>query len=228
MLRISRLACHNVHVTHLSTHRRHILQSDQLLLNIYSHRGSTKPGRFSLCTYANGIKKAKNHWRCFSGEDGIQEVYDTIVAIVTGGQQGAVSIIRLSGPDAVDIAKQVFVPQTGGKNGTWDPVSHRIYYGTAVDERASIIDEVLVLVMLGPRSYTAEDVVEIHTHGGGICASRVLQCCLQAGSRLAQPGEFTLRAFLNGRLDLSQAESVSSLVSARTVAAADSALAGLS
>lgn len=228
MVPISRLACHSVHVTHLSTHRRHMRQPYQFSLNEYSHSGSTQPSRFPLDTHANGIKKAKNHWRCFSGNGDMHEAYDTIVAIVTGGQQGAVSIIRLSGPDAVDIAKKVFVPQTGGKNGTWDPVSHRIYYGTVVDESASIIDEVLVLVMLGPRSYTAEDVVEIHTHGGGICASRVLQCCLQAGSRLAQPGEFTLRAFLNGRLDLSQAESVSSLVSARTVAAADSALAGLS
>ena len=84
-----------------------------------------------------------------------------------------------------------------------------------------------MLVMLAPRSFTAEDVVEIHTHGGGVCAQRVVQACLSAGARLARPGEFTLRAFLNGRLDLSQAESVAELVDARTVAAADSALAGL-
>lgn len=90
-----------------------------------------------------------------------------------------------------------------------------------------VVDEVLMLTMLSPRSYTMEDVVEIHTHGGGICAQRVLQLCLEAGARRARPGEFTLRAFLNGRLDLSQAESVQELVSARTVAAADSALAGL-
>lgn len=175
-------------------------------------------------------KRGRNLWRCFSVDNTTEEVddADTIVSIVTGGQQGAVSIVRLSGPEAVDIVGEVFVPGGGSKSGAWDPESHRIYYGNVIDQSGTLIDEVLVLVMLGPRSYTAENVVEIHTHGGGICASRVLQCCLQAGSRLAQPGEYTLRAFLNGRLDLSQAESVSSLVSARTVAAADSALAGLS
>lgn len=158
--------------------------------------------------------------------ESIDDDGDTIAAIVTGGQQGAVSIVRLSGPDAVEVARHVFVPASNATN--WSPESHRVYYGNILDATGSIVDEVLVLVMLGPRSYTAEDVVEIHTHGGGICVSRVLQCCLTAGARLAKPGEFTLRAFLNGRLDLSQAESVSSLVSAKTVAAADSALAGLS
>jgi len=156
---------------------------------------------------------------------------DTIVAVVTGAQQGAVSIIRLSGWDAVSIATAVFRPagssSPSSPNDTWTPESHRIYYGNAMNTSGSIIDEVLVLVMLGPRSFTAEDVVEIHTHGGGVCAQRVIQSCLAAGARLAKPGEFTLRAFLNGRLDLSQAESVAALVDARTVAAADSALAGL-
>ena len=159
---------------------------------------------------------------------------DTIAAIVTGGQQGAVSIIRLSGQEAVELASRVFVPAASSSNWTDPASSHRVHYGRAVDptenrdhERRTI-DEVLCIVMRAPRSYTAEDVVEIHTHGGGICASRVLQACVQAGARLAKPGEFTLRAYLNGRLDLSQAESVASLVSAKTVAAADSALAGLS
>ena len=151
---------------------------------------------------------------------------DTIVAVVTGAQQGAVSIIRLSGWDAVPTAASVFSPSGTYPDG-WVPETHRIYYGHAIDSRNAVIDEVLVLVMLGPRSFTAEDVVEIHTHGGGICAQRVVQACLSAGARLAKPGEFTLRAFLNGRLDLSQAESVAALVEARTVAAADSALAGL-
>ena len=148
---------------------------------------------------------------------------------MTGGQQGAVSIIRLSGMGAVDVvANKVFVPVEKGNGEKWCPVSHRVYYGYAVDGAGKKVDEVLCMVMLAPRSYTAENVVEIHTHGGGVCAQRVLQSCLSAGARLAKPGEFTLRAYLNGRLDLSQAESVSSLVSARTVAAADSALAGLS
>lgn len=149
---------------------------------------------------------------------------DTIAAIVTGAQQGAVSIIRLSGRDAVAVAAGVFKPAA---SGPWSPESHRVYYGTVVDEQGARVDEVLVLVMLGPRSYTAEDVVEIHTHGGGVCAQRVVRACLAAGARLAKPGEFTFRAFLNGRLDLAQAESVAQLVDARTVAAADSALAGL-
>ena len=153
---------------------------------------------------------------------------DTIAAIVTGGQQGAVSIIRLSGPEAVDIAAQVFVPASSKSTWTEAEQSHRVHYGYAINDENQKIDEVLLIVMRGPRSYTAEDVVEIHAHGGGICASRVLQSCVQAGARLAKPGEFTLRAYLNGRLDLSQAESVASLVSAKTVAAADSALAGLS
>lgn len=161
-----------------------------------------------------------------------QRDIETITAIVSGNNPGsAVSIIRLSGPEAVGIAGCLFSP-AGKKRDTtqpWQPQSHRVYYGHAVemDEPTKIIDEVLVIVMLGPRSYTAEDVVEIHTHGGVVCARRVLASCIAAGARLARPGEFTLRAFLNGRLDLSQAESVASLVSARTVAAADSALAGI-
>lgn len=153
---------------------------------------------------------------------------DTIAAIVTGGQQGAVSIIRLSGPGAVEVASLVFAPASSGSAWTDPDQSHRVHYGHAMNDENQKIDEVLLIVMRGPRSYTAEDVVEIHAHGGGICASRVLQSCIQAGARLAKPGEFTLRAYLNGRLDLSQAESVASLVSAKTVAAADSALAGLS
>lgn len=160
-----------------------------------------------------------------SDGDEYQADGDTIVAIVTGGQQGAVSIVRVSGDEAVETIGRIFV--AAGSKKKWKPESHRVYYGHVVDNGA-IIDEVLVIVMLGPRSYTAEDVVEIHTHGGGICAQRVLQCCLEQGARLSSPGEFTLRAYLNGRLDLSQAESVASLVSARTAAAADCALAGLS
>ena len=153
---------------------------------------------------------------------------DTIVAVITGPTtQGAVSIIRLSGDDAIAIATSVF-SSTTTSTPSWNPESHRIYYGHACDCITNqIIDEVLCLVMRGPRSFTAQDVVELHTHGGGVCAQRVLQSCLSAGARLAKPGEFTLRAFLNGRLDLTQAESVAALVEARTVAAADSALAGL-
>jgi tRNA modification GTPase len=109
----------------------------------------------------------------------------------------------------------------------WAPASHRIYHGAAVDSAGQRLDEVLLLAMLSPRSYTREHVIELHTHGGGTCAARVLRACIEAGARPARPGEFTLRAFLNGRLDLSQAEAVAQLVAARPPAAADSALAGL-
>lgn len=90
----------------------------------------------------------------------------------------------------------------------WKPQSQRIYYGTAVDGDGQVIDEVLLLAMLKPKSYTREDVLELHTHGGGVCAQRVLRAIIEAGARPARPGEFTLRAFLNGRLDLSQVRGV--------------------
>ncbi|KAG2447372.1 hypothetical protein HYH02_007700 [Chlamydomonas schloesseri] len=151
---------------------------------------------------------------------------DTISSIITGLSAGSVSIIRLSGTDAVPIALKAFRPGGRFRIG-WKPASHRVYYGTAVDGDENVLDEVLLLVMLSPRSYTAEDVVEFHCHGGGVCAGRVQRALIEAGARPAKPGEFTLRAFLNGRLDLAQAESVSELVGARTAAAADSALAGL-
>jgi tRNA modification GTPase len=183
--------------------------------------------------FSNSPPSSASSFTSYEEQDGSLDA-DTIVAVVTGAQQGSVSIIRLSGWEAVATAAAVFKPAGSSSPSspstdldTWTPESHRIYYGHATDTNGNIIDEVLVLVMLGPRSFTAEDVVEIHTHGGGVCAQRVIQSCLAAGARLAKPGEFTLRAFLNGRLDLSQAESVAALVDARTVAAADSALAGL-
>lgn len=152
---------------------------------------------------------------------------DTITAIVTGSQ-GAVSIIRLSGSDAISIASRVFRTGRGGRfKYGWKPESHKVYYGTAVDGDNLVIDEVLMITMLSPRSYTSEDVIEIHCHGGGVCAQRVLRATVEAGARPARPGEFTLRAFLNGRLDLSQAENVLQLIQARTPAAADSALCGV-
>ncbi|KAJ9521765.1 hypothetical protein QJQ45_015315 [Haematococcus lacustris] len=152
---------------------------------------------------------------------------DTIVAIVTGSvSQGAVSIIRVSGTEALAVAYRVFRPGGRFRMG-WQPRDHAIHYGNAVDGDERVLDEVLLLCMRSPRSYTCEDVIELHTHGGGVCSHRVLQACVEAGARLARPGEFTLRAFLNGRLDLAQAEAVTSLLTARTAAAADSALAGL-
>ncbi len=150
---------------------------------------------------------------------------DTIAAIATAivPQQGSVGIVRLSGADAVGIARSLF--QAPGQQ-VWE--SHRILYGyIRQPQTQAMVDEALLLLMLAPRSYTREDVVEFHCHGGIIAVQQVLQLCLAQGARLAQPGEFTLRAFLNGRLDLTQAESVADLVGAESPQAAQTALAGL-
>lgn len=157
---------------------------------------------------------------------------DTIAAIVTalGGQPSAVGIVRLSGPSAVSIATRIFRParkKNNLKSLSWQPRSHFVEYGTVVDANGNLVDEVLFVPMLAPRSYTREDVVELQCHGSDICLRQVLNICLEAGARLAEPGEFTLRAFLNGRLDLSQAENVAQLISAKSVAAAETALAGI-
>ncbi|KAK1308505.1 putative tRNA modification GTPase mnmE [Acorus calamus] len=157
----------------------------------------------------------------------------TIAAIVTslGGGPAAVGIVRLSGPSAVSIVGRVFWPASVGRGGAapvpWRPRSHFVEYGFVSDIRGGLIDEVIVVPMLAPRSYTREDVVELQCHGSDICLHRVLRACLEAGARLAEPGEFTLRAFLNGRLDLAQSENIAKLISAKSVAAADSALAGI-
>ncbi|KAH7567792.1 hypothetical protein JRO89_XS07G0150000 [Xanthoceras sorbifolium] len=137
----------------------------------------------------------------------------TIAAIVTsmGGPPGAVGIVRLSGPSAVDIVGRLFRPvkkkkSKGCGSTSWRPTSHVVEYGVVLDHQGNVIDEVLAVPMLAPRSYTREDVVELQCHGSEVCLRRVLRACLEAGASLAEPGEFTLRAFLNGRLDLSQAE----------------------
>jgi tRNA modification GTPase len=149
----------------------------------------------------------------------------TIVAIATAvvPQQGSVGIVRLSGVDAVEIARTIF--HTPGKQA-WE--SHRILYGYVRHPKTgATIDEALLLIMRAPRSYTREDVVEIHSHGGIILVQQILQLCVEQGAKVAEPGEFTLRAFLNGRIDLTQAESISDLVGALSPAAAQTAIAGL-
>ncbi|QUY41538.1 tRNA uridine-5-carboxymethylaminomethyl(34) synthesis GTPase MnmE [Acaryochloris sp. 'Moss Beach'] len=149
----------------------------------------------------------------------------TIAAIATAivPQQGSIGIVRLSGAEAVSMAQQLF--QAPG-NQLWE--SHRVLYGYIRNPSTQqVIDEGLLLLMLAPRSYTREDVVELHCHGGIIAVQQVLEACLQVGAELAQPGEFTLRAFLNGRLDLTQAEGVADLVGARSPQAAQAALAGV-
>ena len=150
---------------------------------------------------------------------------ETIVAIATAivAQQGSIGIVRLSGEKAIAIAKKLF--NAPGKQ-IWQ--SHRILYGyIRHPETQQLIDEALMLLMLAPRSYTREDVVEFHCHGGIIPVQQVLQLCIEQGAKLAQPGEFTLRAFLNGRIDLTQAESISELVASQSQAASQVALAGL-
>lgn len=158
----------------------------------------------------------------------------TIAAIVTslGGPPSAVGIVRLSGPSAISIASRVFRPARRKKgkassSSLWQPTSHLVEYGVVLDHHGNVIDEVLAVPMLAPRSYTREDVIELQCHGSEVCLHRVLRTCLEAGARLAEPGEFTLRAFLSGRLDLSQAENVGKLISAKSVAAAEAALAGI-
>ncbi|MEH2154868.1 tRNA uridine-5-carboxymethylaminomethyl(34) synthesis GTPase MnmE [Nostoc sp.] len=149
----------------------------------------------------------------------------TIAAIATAvvPQQGSVGIVRVSGSQAMAIAQSLF--HAPGRQ-VWE--SHRILYGyIRHPQTQQIVDEALLLIMKAPRSYTREDVVEFHCHGGIMAVQQVLQLCLENGSRLAQPGEFTLRAFLNGRLDLTQAEGIADLVGAKSPQAAQSALAGL-
>ncbi|MBN3910729.1 MAG: tRNA uridine-5-carboxymethylaminomethyl(34) synthesis GTPase MnmE [Nostoc sp. NMS1] len=149
----------------------------------------------------------------------------TIAAIATAvvPQQGSVGIVRVSGSEAMALAQTLF--HAPGRQ-VWE--SHRILYGyIRHPQTRQLIDEALLLIMKAPRSYTREDVVEFHCHGGIMAVQQVLQLCLENGARLAQPGEFTLRAFLNGRLDLTQAEGIADLVGAKSPQAAQTALAGL-
>ena len=138
---------------------------------------------------------------------------DTIAAIATGMTNSGIGIIRISGPDSVFIADKIFRP--GKKNIKLDHVeSHTIHYGFIFDQK-NMTDEVMVSVMKGPRSFTAEDTVEINCHGGVLIMNRILELVIKNGARLAQPGEFTKRAFLNGRIDLSEAEAVMDVISSK-------------
>lgn len=138
--------------------------------------------------------------------------YDTIAAISTPIGEGAISIVRLSGEQSLAIANRVFK----GKDLT-TVASHTIQYGHIVDPKTQeVIDEVMVSVMLAPKTFTREDVVEINCHGGLLATNRILQLLLANGARAAEPGEYTKRAFLNGRIDLTQAESVMDLIRAKT------------
>lgn len=138
--------------------------------------------------------------------------FDTIAAIATPSGEGAISIVRLSGDDAVTIADQVFK----GKDLT-KVSSHTINYGHFIDPKTrEIVDEVMVSVLRAPKTFTREDTIEINCHGGIVPTNKILQVLLTNGARLAEPGEFTKRAFLHGRIDLAQAESVMDLIRAKT------------
>ncbi len=153
---------------------------------------------------------------------------DTIAAIATPIGEGGLAVIRLSGPTALEVAERCFVPV--GKNSAKPTAatSHTIHYGKVV-RAGRTVDEVLCAVMRAPRTYTREDTVEITCHGGILSAKTVLDTVLENGARLAEPGEFTKRAFLSGRLDLAQAEAVADLIHSRTelaLTAANEQLAG--
>lgn len=139
-------------------------------------------------------------------------IIDTIAAIATAMSNSGIGIIRVSGSDAISIADRMFV--AANKKKLVDSKSHTVHYGHIVFD-GKIIDEVLVTVMKGPHSYTREDVVEINCHGGVVVLNRVLEICFLCGSRPANPGEFTKRAFLNGRIDLSQAEAVIDIINSK-------------
>jgi len=147
---------------------------------------------------------------------GLEDIADTIAAISTPAGEGGIGIVRLSGKAALRIADEIFVSASGIKPSGFK--TYTTHYGTVV-ENGEVIDEAILTVMLAPKSYTREDIVEINCHGGIVVLRDVLQLTLRHGARLAQPGEFTRRAFLSGRIDLAQAEAVIDIVRAKTDAA---------
>ena len=147
---------------------------------------------------------------------------DTIAALATPLGEGGLAVLRISGPGALAVGDDVFAPSGPRSLMPSSAASHTVHYGHIVREGRRV-DEVLLTVLRAPRTYTREDTVEISCHGGLVVARLVLETVLAAGARLAEPGEFTQRAFLNGRLDLAQAEAVADLIHARTALAAASA-----
>ena len=146
----------------------------------------------------------------------VSETNETISAVITALGEGAVGIIRISGTEAAAIGDKLFRSASGKKLTEHTP--HLLVYGHVVDEENSKIDEVLAVYMQGPHSYTAEDVVEIQSHGGLQSLKTILGLTYKMGARPAEPGEFTKRAFLNGRIDLIQAEAVMDIIKSRSEA----------
>jgi tRNA modification GTPase len=143
----------------------------------------------------------------------VHPVTDTIAAIATApGGMGGIGIVRISGAKALGLLHKIFVPQSQ----VTDFTSHKLYYGTVVDEAGVVLDEALAVYMRAPRTYTREDVVEVHCHGSYLVLEEVLRVILDLGARHAHPGEFTQRAFLAGRIDLTRAEAVLDLLQAQT------------
>src|SRR5260221_7466845 len=137
---------------------------------------------------------------------------DTIAAISTPIGEGGIAIIRVSGPNALPLGDCIFHSSDGGVSKF---PSHTLHFGT-IGRNGEMIDQVMLGVMRAPRTYTKEDTIEINCHGGVLTARKILALCLENGARLAEPGEFTKRAFLNGRLDLTQAEAVMDLIRAKS------------
>lgn len=145
-------------------------------------------------------------------------IFDTIAAISTFPGEAGIGIVRISGDDALEIISKIFKPYK--PKNIKNVKSHTLHYGHIVDPEAKeVYDEVLVSIMKKPNTYTREDIVEINCHGGIVITSKILELVLKQGVRLAEPGEFTKRAFLNGRIDLSQAEAVIDIISAKTMLA---------
>jgi len=141
-------------------------------------------------------------------------IEDTIVAIGTRAGEAAIGIVKLSGRESVNIADKIFRSKNGRKIFEQDTFS--MVYGWIEDSAKNIVDEAIVTIMRAPASYTREDIIEINCHGGIVATSKVMELCIEAGARIAEPGEFTKRAFINGRIDLSQAEAVIDIINAKT------------
>src|SRR2546430_9883647 len=150
--------------------------------------------------------------RSTSAEDRQLIAGDTIAAISTPAGEGAIALVRISGADSIGVADKI----CRAKAKPSEFASHVQHFGEIVDETERLIDQVMMSIHRAPTSYTGEDLVEISCHGGMLVSARVLEACLRAGARAARPGEFTERAFLNGKMDLTQAEAVIDLIRARS------------
>ena len=150
---------------------------------------------------------------------------DTIAAIATAMSNSGIGIVRISGDEALEVADRIFRPKKGSRKVS-DMETHTIHYGYVVDGE-EVVDEVMLLIMKAPRSYTCEDTIEIDFHGGVLVMKKILETVLKYGARPAEPGEFTKRAFLNGRIDLSQAESVIDVINAQNELALKSSVSQL-